>query len=124
MRNVYIYRFNLPNAEVSLINQGHTLLATKFFSPPLTPNLVPRPRLLALLDVGLIQANAFSRKLTLISAAAGYGKTTLVSEWLDKWGKKKEYRAEGKENNGMPPGSPWTRAITTRHFSCHISSPR
>ena len=52
------------------------LLATKTYIPtPRTP-LVPRPRLTARLNAGLCQ------KLTLVSAPAGFGKTTLVSAWL------------------------------------------
>ena len=38
----------------------------------------PRPRLIERLNEGL----AAGRKLTLISASAGFGKTTLVSEWV------------------------------------------
>jgi LuxR family transcriptional regulator, maltose regulon positive regulatory protein len=53
-----------------------SLLATKLFVPPTRPNLVARPRLTARLDAGLIG------KATLISAPAGFGKTTLVSAWL------------------------------------------
>ena len=52
------------------------LLRTKLYSPPLRPNLVERPRLIERLQTG------FHRKLTLISAPAGCGKTTLVGEWL------------------------------------------
>lgn len=52
------------------------ILATKLYTPPLPPNSVPRPRLLHRLDAGL------HRKLTLVSAPAGFGKTTLVSAWL------------------------------------------
>ncbi|MGI8549683.1 MAG: hypothetical protein ACR2PL_02635 [Dehalococcoidia bacterium] len=52
-----------------------SLLRTKLFAPPPRPDLVPRPRLLARLTVGL------SGKLTLIAAPAGFGKTTLVSAW-------------------------------------------
>ena len=52
------------------------LLTTKLYLPPTRPELVPRPRLIERLNSGL------DRKLTLISAAAGFGKTTLVSEWL------------------------------------------
>ena len=52
------------------------LLATKFFVPAANHTLIPRPRLLALLDSGL------KRSLTLISASAGYGKTTLLSAWV------------------------------------------
>ncbi|MEW5868224.1 MAG: LuxR C-terminal-related transcriptional regulator [Chloroflexota bacterium] len=58
------------------------LLATKFYFPVPRPNLVPRPRLLGQLEAGLSQDTRFSRKLTLVSAPAGYGKTTLVAAWL------------------------------------------
>jgi LuxR family maltose regulon positive regulatory protein len=52
------------------------LLATKLYIPPPRPNLVLRPRLNERLNQGL------HRKLSLISAPAGFGKTTLLSEWL------------------------------------------
>jgi LuxR family maltose regulon positive regulatory protein len=57
---------------------SETLLQTKLYIPTLRPNLVPRSRLVEQLNQGLQQA----RKLTLISAPAGFGKTTLVSEWV------------------------------------------
>jgi LuxR family maltose regulon positive regulatory protein len=47
------------------------LLATKLHIPPLRQRLVRRTRLLERLDRGL------GRKLTLVSAPAGFGKTTL-----------------------------------------------
>lgn len=53
------------------------LLTTKLYIPPVRSELVPRPRLIERLNTGL------QRKLTLISAPAGFGKTTLVTEWLD-----------------------------------------
>src|SRR3989441_3491170 len=52
------------------------ILATKLYLPRLRPNVVSRHRLLARLNEGL------HRKLTLIAAPAGFGKTTLVSEWV------------------------------------------
>lgn len=52
------------------------LLQSKLFVPPTRPALVPRPHLIERLNEGL------RCKLTLISAPAGFGKTTLVSEWL------------------------------------------
>jgi len=55
-----------------------TLLRTKLFVPPLRPNLVPRPKLIKRLKLGL----ELGQKLTLVSAPAGFGKTTVVSEWL------------------------------------------
>jgi len=52
------------------------LLQTKLYAPRTRPFLVPRPRLIETLNAGL------GGKLTLISAPAGFGKTTLVSEWM------------------------------------------
>ena len=63
--------------------EQYPLLQTKLYIPPVRPELVSRPRLLERLNVGLGQIPpVFSRKLTLISAPAGFGKTTLVSEWV------------------------------------------
>jgi len=52
------------------------ILATKLYIPQPRPNVVSRPRLLERLNRGQ------HRKLTLISAPAGFGKTTLVSTWI------------------------------------------
>ena len=52
------------------------ILTTKLFVPPPRPNAVPRPRLTERLDEGL------HRRLTLVSAPAGFGKTTLVGGWV------------------------------------------
>ena len=54
------------------------ILATKLYIPPPRSKIVLRPRLIERLNEGL----SASRKLTLISASAGFGKTTLVSEWV------------------------------------------
>ncbi|MCL4487133.1 MAG: LuxR C-terminal-related transcriptional regulator [Chloroflexi bacterium] len=54
------------------------ILATKLYIPPPRSKIVLRPRLIERLNEGL----SASRKLTLISAPAGFGKTTLVSEWV------------------------------------------
>lgn len=52
------------------------VLATKLHIPPLPPKVVLRPQLVGKLGDGL------HRQLTLVSAPAGFGKTTLVSEWV------------------------------------------
>jgi LuxR family maltose regulon positive regulatory protein len=52
------------------------LLQTKLYIPPTRLELVSRPRLIEQLN------GALHHKLTLISAPAGFGKTTLVSDWL------------------------------------------
>jgi ATP/maltotriose-dependent transcriptional regulator MalT len=57
------------------------LLRTKLYTPPLRSESVARPCLVERLNAG-------SRgKLTLISAPAGFGKTTLLSEWADQLGR-------------------------------------
>jgi len=53
------------------------ILATKLYIPPPRPNVVLRSRLIERLNEG----SRSGRKLTLISAPAGFGKTTLASEW-------------------------------------------
>ena len=58
------------------------VLTTKLFAPPHRAGVVPRPRLAARLDEGA------QRKLTLLSAPAGFGKTTAVSEWAADRGRR------------------------------------
>ncbi|WP_159881487.1 LuxR C-terminal-related transcriptional regulator [Paenibacillus puerhi] len=53
------------------------MISTKLCIPPPRPNVVYRSRLVERLNEGMQQC-----KLTLVSAPPGYGKTTLVSEWL------------------------------------------
>ena len=53
------------------------VLATKLNTPINRPSLILRPRLIAKLNSGL------SGRLTLVSAPAGFGKTTLVTDWIN-----------------------------------------
>lgn len=52
-----------------------SLLATKLFIPPTTPTLVARPHLTQCIHEGV------QKKLTLVCAPAGFGKTSLLAEW-------------------------------------------
>jgi LuxR family maltose regulon positive regulatory protein len=75
-----------PNATSALDRRGRSivrlmpmsapLLTTKLHIPATRSDAVLRPRLIALLDQGL------TRKLSLIAAPAGFGKTTLIAAWL------------------------------------------
>jgi ATP/maltotriose-dependent transcriptional regulator MalT len=56
------------------------LLQTKLYTPPPRPALVSRPRLIEQMNAGTHSGH----KLTLVSAPAGFGKTTLVSEWVTR----------------------------------------
>ncbi len=60
-----------------------SILSTKLYIPPPRHNLVFRPRLVERLNQGLSSGH----KLTLFSASAGFGKTTLVSEWIASCGR-------------------------------------
>ena len=57
------------------VNQ--TLLQTKLHRPPITRDLIVRARLIELFERGI------NCPLTLVTAPAGFGKTTLVSTWLE-----------------------------------------
>ena len=52
------------------------IIATKLYVPTPQPRVVSRPRLIERLNEGL------HRRLTLVCAPAGFGKTTLLSEWI------------------------------------------
>nr|WP_183602982.1 LuxR C-terminal-related transcriptional regulator [Paenibacillus phyllosphaerae] len=81
------------------------ILATKINVPPRRPNTVLRQRLIDKLRNGLY------RKLTLISAPAGYGKTTLVGEWIANCGRPAAWLSLEEGDTEL-----------TRFLSCLISS--
>ena len=62
--------------EMTTLDKAGPLLETKLYVPKLRRGVVARPRLSERLDRGA------ESKLTLISAPAGFGKTTLLAEWL------------------------------------------
>ncbi len=59
-----------------LYSDEYILLATKIQLPPIQTTYLPRPRIEALLN------DAITHPLTVISAPAGYGKTTAIIQWL------------------------------------------
>jgi len=91
-----------------------SILATKLYIPPIRSNIVPRPHLSERLNEGI------KRKLTIICAPAGFGKTTLLSEWvgscetpvawfsIDKFAKPSKFlspqQADGVLRNFAPAG--------------------
>lgn len=72
------------------------ILATKLYIPPPRPKVVSRHHLIKRLNEGL------RRKVTLISAPAGFGKTTLVSSWIDHLAGEQGSR-DAEEKKTSPP---------------------
>jgi LuxR family maltose regulon positive regulatory protein len=68
----------MENRSTRIKETQHPLLAAKLYIPQPRPDLVQRTHLIDRLNVGIYQ------KLTLISAPAGFGKTTLLSEWISQ----------------------------------------
>ncbi len=85
-------------------------IATKLYVPKLRRGLVTRPRLSERLRRGA------DSRLTLLSAPAGFGKTTLLAGWLD------ETRGEGRsvawlslDPRDSEPSTFWTYVVTALH---------
>lgn len=71
------------------------VLRTKLYRPLLSPDLIPRLQLMTRLD------ELRSRPLTLVSAAAGYGKSTMASLWLEAWDGPYAWVSLGAEENDL-----------------------
>ncbi|GHO57482.1 LuxR C-terminal-related transcriptional regulator [Ktedonobacter robiniae] len=69
---------NMVEPERELNDQSRMMVMTRLFPPRLPATLVVRERLLSVMDTAL------SRPLTLLSASAGWGKTTLLSAWAHR----------------------------------------
>ncbi len=68
------------------------ILLTKLFIPQNRSLCVPRPRLIEHLNSGL------QGKLVLVSASAGFGKTTLLSEWVSSCGRPSSWLSLDEEH--------------------------
>jgi LuxR family maltose regulon positive regulatory protein len=89
---------DFPPLVTSIQHSQTPLLTTKLYIPPLRQEMVSRPRLVERLNAGL------DRKLTLISAPAGFGKTTLLSEWISALGQrniKSEWRGKSAQGRDL-----------------------
>lgn len=92
-----------------------SLLTTKLYFPPARPNLVPRPRLVERLNTGL------KKPLTLISAPAGFGKTSLMSEWRMGFGSKASAAWLSLDEEDNDPSRFWLYWIASLETIQHTS---
>ncbi len=76
-----------------MITKANPILPSKLYIPPFKKEFVSRARLLKQLNAGL------ARKLTLVSAPAGYGKSTTISEWVGQAGKPVAWLSLDKSDN-------------------------
>ena len=82
------------------------LVETKLYIPQLRGGLVARPRLSERLSRGT------ESRLTLISAPAGFGKTTLLAEWLAASSREWSVAWLSLEQSDSQPATFWTHVIT------------
>lgn len=73
----WVYKVTILKKIIILyLIMENLLLKTKLTIPPLKQDIIKRSQLLEMLNNGL------SQKLILVSAPAGYGKTTLLLQWI------------------------------------------
>jgi LuxR family maltose regulon positive regulatory protein len=82
-----------------------SLLKTKLFMPRMRPGALVRPRLLAQLLTGV------HTKLILVSAPAGFGKTTLMAQWKDALGGRALLGWVALDENDQDPVRFWTYVL-------------
>jgi LuxR family transcriptional regulator, maltose regulon positive regulatory protein len=75
---------------------GNILRRTKFFRPRALSDVISRDRFLGGLNSGL------GGKITLVCAPAGFGKTTLLVEWLESSGRSSAWFSLDERDNELP----------------------
>jgi LuxR family maltose regulon positive regulatory protein len=104
---------NTPQGQQSGDNKLEvSLLKTKIYVPPVRTERVLRPRLVERLKAG------FDRRLTLISAPAGFGKTTLLSECVARCGHRVAWVSLDKGDN--EPVQFWTYVVAALQTIPHL----
>jgi LuxR family maltose regulon positive regulatory protein len=96
----------MPDLD-SLSTRPDRLLHTKLMPPRLRPSTLPRQDLLSRLDGGL------AKKLICVAAPTGFGKTTLISQWIARRDLATAWVTLDESDND--PARFWTYAITALH---------
>ena len=83
------------------------MLATKLIAPTLRPQLITRVALVQALCAG------DGRKLTLLDAPAGWGKTTLLAQWIAQERERNEVAWLSLDLADHDPARFWTYVVAT-----------
>lgn len=86
----------VSNARDTAPSRGFPFLQSKLFAPATRPAFMSRPRLQDKLDMGL------RGRLTLLSAPAGFGKTTLLGAWIATSGRATAWLSLDAEDSDLP----------------------
>ena len=90
------------------------VIATKLYAPKARTQLVPRPRLQERLR------HAARSRLTLVSAPAGFGKTTLLSDWMTLTAQEGAATAWlSLDPTDSDPATFWTGVVTPSRLRSH-----
>ena len=104
-----------PAAPAGVAVSGQdVLLATKLHVPRPQSGFVPRPRLTAALDEGL------ARRLTLVCAPAGFGKTALLAHWARSGNRPVAWLSADTADND--PARFWRHVVAARPCQAWSSS--
>ena len=85
----------VQSPSTSQTKDASPIMRTKLHRPALSSDLVPRSDLVARLG------ELRRRPLTLVSSAAGYGKSTMASLWLEAWAGPYAWLSLGEEENDL-----------------------
>ena len=104
-------------AEGPAARSVDSFLEAKLGHPPVRDNWVSRARLLDQLDLGT------KRPIALIAAPAGYGKTTLVAQWLARPRQRTLAAWVSLDAGDNDPGRLWTHvAAALERVGCVVSA--
>src|SRR5207237_8078681 len=85
-----------PPVNAAPVGSLNSLLRTKLYRPRSSSDAIPRTRLLERLTDGL------SGKATLVCAPAGFGKSTLLTEWLHTLNRQVAWLSLDASDNELP----------------------
>ena len=106
----YIFYFFIKSIYLSSKTLSDPIINTKLHRPPVDRNYVYRPHLTAQLD------NHRGKPLILVSASAGYGKSALISSWLEKYTNPVAWLSLSENDSDLRTFTNYFVAAVHKHF--------